>query len=205
MVLGFGFNWRRTYKHQDPDEVINKILIMRTFILLFIVFPFMFYDTGFGLPGSAIKKMDKTLETYFPDKKIQKNAIILTVAQQSALTFSLKDNNLFKLESDGVVLGYMYISDARSKFDKFDYMVIFDPGLSIITTKVLVYREDYGGEITSKRWLSQFEGMGTGRQMELGKDIQYISGATISCNSITAGINQLSKNMHELFSKGFLN
>ncbi len=99
----------------------------------------------------------------------------------------------------------MYIDEAKSKFDAFDYMVIFNPDLTIMTSKVLMYREDYGSEITSKRWLRQFNNKSNGQHMKLGDDIQVISGATISCRAITIGIHQLSTNIQELKSQGFLN
>ena len=56
------------------------------------------------------------------------------------------------------VLGYAFIDKAPSKTDEFDYLVLFDENLIIKKAKVLMYREDYGGEIGSRRWLKQFIG-----------------------------------------------
>jgi Na+-translocating ferredoxin:NAD+ oxidoreductase RnfG subunit len=83
-------------------------------------------------------------------------------------------------------------------------MVIFSHDLAILTVKVLVYREAYGGEIGSKRWLEQFTGKKNGRGMEYGKNIQGISGATISALSISSGIKKLSLNMQELRKSGVI-
>ena len=82
----------------------------------------------------------------------------------------------------------VYIGKSPSRFEDFDFMVLFDKDKTIKLVRVLVYREDYGGEIGSKRWLRQFIG--------LDKPIPYvdgISGATISVHSLKNSINTLLK------------
>jgi Na+-transporting NADH:ubiquinone oxidoreductase subunit NqrC len=54
----------------------------------------------------------------------------------------------------------------------------------------LIYRENYGGEIGSKRWLKQFIGM-----TEPKNYVDGISGATISVNSMKYSINKLIKSL----------
>ena len=39
-----------------------------------------------------------------------------------------------------------------------DFVVIYSTEFQILKSNVVIYREDYGGEIGSPRWLSQFEG-----------------------------------------------
>ena len=80
----------------------------------------------------------------------------------------------------------VFIGHARSKFDTFDYMVLLDKNNTIKLVKVLVYREDYGGEIASKRWLKRWVGIN-----QRVTHIDGISGATISVNSLKHSINKL--------------
>ena len=47
--------------------------------------------------------------------------------------------------------------------------------------RILTYRENYGGEISNKRWLKQF----LDREVN---DVQAISGATISVESMKIAI-----------------
>tara|TARA_E500000178_G_scaffold216837_1_gene214031 strand:- start:65 stop:475 length:411 start_codon:yes stop_codon:yes gene_type:complete len=84
-------------------------------------------------------------------------------------------------KSDRVYIGY-----SPSKFENFDFMVLLDCDNKIKLVRVLVYRENYGGEIGSKRWLKQFIGM-----TEPKPFVSAISGATISVNSIKHSINKL--------------
>ena len=53
----------------------------------------------------------------------------------------------------------------------------------------MVYREDYGGEISSNRWLSQFKDTTLGEKFMYGDNISAISGATICVKSMTHSIN----------------
>ena len=84
----------------------------------------------------------------------------------------------------------VYIGYSPSKFDDFDYMVLFDSANKVMLVRVLIYRENYGGEIGSKRWLKQFIGM-----TEPKNYVDAISGATISVNSMKYSINKLIKSL----------
>jgi benzoyl-CoA reductase/2-hydroxyglutaryl-CoA dehydratase subunit BcrC/BadD/HgdB len=67
-------------------------------------------------------------------------------------------------------------------------MVVYDPLLHIQKVQVLIYREDYGYEIKSRRWLQQF----TKRKVD---SVQAISGATISVNSLKNAVDRLNEKM----------
>ena len=82
----------------------------------------------------------------------------------------------------------VYIGTSRSKFEDFEFMVLFDKDKTIKLVKVLVYRENYGGEIGSKRWLRQWIGVNEPKSF-----VDAISGATISVHSIKNSINILIK------------
>ena len=84
----------------------------------------------------------------------------------------------------------VYIGYSPSKFDNFDFMVLLDNTNKVKLVKVLIYRENYGGEIGSKRWLKQFIGM-----TEPKSYVDAISGATISVNSMKYSINKLIKSL----------
>jgi hypothetical protein len=55
---------------------------------------------------------------------------------------------------------------------------------------ILVYREPYGGEVAYEPWRRQFRRKGPESSLRVGRDIQGISGATISVNAVTAGIRR---------------
>jgi Na+-translocating ferredoxin:NAD+ oxidoreductase RnfG subunit len=103
------------------------------------------------------------------------------------------------------LIGYGYIGSAASKTAEFDYLVLFDSDLIIIKSKILIYREEYGGEIGSKRWLKQFNGKSLASDKIIyGDNIVSISGATISVRSMTNSINDLLISIKTLKNKKVL-
>ena len=98
--------------------------------------------------------------------------------------------------NDGLV-GYAFLGTAPSKTDTFEYLILFDPNFIIKKATVLVYREDYGGEIASKRWLSQFVKKQSSNAFVFGNNISTISGATISVQSMTASVNHVFSSLRQ--------
>ena len=109
-----------------------------------------------------------------------------------------------KLSMEGNTIGFAAFASTKGKNDLFDYMVLFDELLYIKKVIILVYRSSYGGEIMAKYWLKQLEGKSNGEQMQFEKDIDSISGATISAPAITTGIKSLSLLMVNLKESGKL-
>lgn len=72
------------------------------------------------------------------------------------------------------------------------FLVIFNLDRNIIHADIIKYREPYGGEISSPRWLGQFKQKNDSSSFRVGLDIDGISGATISVNSVSRGIQKLA-------------
>lgn len=70
----------------------------------------------------------------------------------------------------------------------FDYFIIFDINKSIRVVKVFNYQASHGHEITNKGWLKQFAGFNGNQALSLGKNVDAISGATISADAIVSDI-----------------
>ncbi len=75
----------------------------------------------------------------------------------------------------------------------FDYFVIFDASLSVQQVKVYNYQATHGQEVTNKGWLKQFQGYDGNRQLNVGKNIDAISGATVSVQGITNDIQEKTR------------
>ena len=71
------------------------------------------------------------------------------------------------------------------------FLVIFDLNGNVISSRVIKYREPYGGAVSELTWLRQFRGKNSSSGFEIGNDISAISGATISTNSLSKGIRKL--------------
>jgi len=72
------------------------------------------------------------------------------------------------------------------------FLIVFNESNNIHNISIIKYREPYGGEIRSTRWLKQFENLNYSSNYKIGSSIDGISGATISTNSISRGANKLA-------------
>jgi Na+-translocating ferredoxin:NAD+ oxidoreductase RnfG subunit len=159
---------------------------------------------SFDLSKSGVKKMDKTLDKLWPENVVTKKAINLLPETQKKISFKLSDNTIYQVLKDNNVVSYAYLSKGFGKMNEFDYMIVFNKNLSIQKVKVLVYREEQGGEIGSSRWLKQFKGKSDPKKMKFGYDIQNISGATLSARSLTEDTKKVIRKMKELKQKGII-
>jgi len=150
-----------------------------------------FFLLGFGLPEKVEKKVVKVVEKTFEQTDFSFRSVEVDKKLNASLPSKIEENNFNGIYKNEVLLGYVFVDQAPSKTAKFDYLVLFDSNLEIINSKVLVYREEYGGEIGSKRWLKQFLGMTGTDRVDHESNIDGISGATISVRSMTNAIDDL--------------
>jgi len=162
---------------------------MKNILFLFLIG---ITTASFIIPDKILKKADKVIAKFYETENFTKEFIEISSEINSETTSDFSNKNLFKIILEEKLLGYGYIGSAASKAADFDYLVLFDKDFIITKSKVLVYREEYGGEIGSKRWLKQFIGKSsTSEELIYGENIVPISGATISVRSMTKAINNL--------------
>jgi hypothetical protein len=143
-----------------------------------------------------IKKADKELSKFYKTTNFVKNEIVISESSNLQTPTNFKEGSFFRILSNEQFLGYGYLGSAMGKAAKFDYLVLFDDQFIITKTKVLIYREEYGGEIGSKRWLKQFEGKASSsKELMYNEDIIPISGATVSVQAMTKAMNDLLKSI----------
>lgn len=154
-------------------------------------------------PSKLKTKIEKTvLSTYSIDTFDLDKVELSNIPEE--LSTKIKNESLFLVNSKDHQLGYIYVSQAPSMKNVFDYIVLFDNEWKIVNTKVLIYRETHGKQIGSKRWLSQFIGMHPTDRPILGDDIDGITGATISVNGMTTAVHDLLEAIDHLRNKGAL-
>jgi Na+-translocating ferredoxin:NAD+ oxidoreductase RnfG subunit len=140
---------------------------------------------AFGLPSNLQKKVEKEVGKVFDREEFQLESFTVPEGINAKLPSKITGDNFFKVLDDGELLGYIYVDQAPSKTAQFDYLVVLDKDLKVVHAKVLIYREEYGGEIGSNRWLKQFLGKSGNDRVSHDTNIDGISGATISVRSMT--------------------
>ena len=170
-------------------------MFRKTFTILLVVL----FSLTTVAQNRTIKRADKEISKFYETKIFVKDEIVISESFNSQTSGNFNEGSLFKIRTNEGFLGYGYLGSAMGKAAKFDYLVLFDEQFIITKSKVLVYREEYGGEIGSKRWLKQFEGKASSsKELIYNQDIIPISGATVSVQAMTKAINDLLKSIRIL-------
>lgn len=82
------------------------------------------------------------------------------------------------------------VSGYDLQYEYFDYFIIFDTLRKVKVVRVFNYEATHGQEVIIKRWLDQFAGYDGTKPLRVGKEIDSISGATISVNTLVADVKE---------------
>ena len=80
--------------------------------------------------------------------------------------------------------GFALVDSELGQHEPIDFAVLFDPSGVVQRVEVMAYREAYGEAVRSERFRRQFTGKKTTDAIAAGRDIDIISGASISSRSL---------------------
>jgi hypothetical protein len=84
-------------------------------------------------------------------------------------------------------------SPVNLESEYFDYFIFYDSSKTVKLIEVYNYEASHGYEITAKGWLKQFVGFSGNDSLEVNKDIDSLTGATVSVFAITNDVQQKTK------------
>lgn len=96
------------------------------------------------------------------------------------------------------VLGYAFLDTVMGKWGTIGYLVGLNTEGEVGQVVVLQYSEVRGRPIAKNRFLKQYKGKNISDPVQLKRDINGITGATISSRSITDGIRKILHIFHLL-------
>jgi hypothetical protein len=100
------------------------------------------------------------------------------------------------------LLGYALVTEERGKYRPITMMIGVDTTHHVAGVQILVYREPRGGEVSREYFLRQYRGRSVGDPIRLNRDIINISGATISVQSVNAGVRKTLALVNLYFPRG---
>ena len=86
--------------------------------------------------------------------------------------------------------GYALIDEVMGQYMPITYATKFSPRGAVQQVEIMVYRENYGSEVSDARFRKQFVGKTAADPLLLDSDIVAVSGATLSCRALTAGLRR---------------
>jgi hypothetical protein len=129
------------------------------------------------------------------------------------LTSSVNDELLgkfFNITSQDEKLGFAYLGRVNTcrvggcesasliagndelSTEYFEYFIIYNTEAEVQRIQIYNYQANHGQEVSSRGWLKQFIGFNTELELEVGKNIDGISGATISVYALTANVEYVT-------------
>ena len=176
---------------------------MKMFIALFTLLLFCEATLIPEKSASYWKKADKNLNRIFQGATFTKKEVDFSRKEWSKIDLPFANHGIYQLYHENELLGYLVLTASMGRYESFDYMVVYDPELSVKEIDVLNYTSSHGGEVASRNWLKQFAGY-NGKHLTYGKDIEAITGATYSAGSLTKDVETITvllKNNQALISK----
>lgn len=87
--------------------------------------------------------------------------------------------------------GWFIVDEVIGDHEFIPFALALDDHGAVKSVEILEYNEYTGDQVRNPKWLEQFVGKKDGSSLELDKDIQNISGATLSSQHVTDGIRRL--------------
>lgn len=148
------------------------------------------------------------LKEFFPNsERVTYRKIPLTREKREILTKrlgyqpKLSEYVVFVALTGDRVDGYAVIDDERGQHEPITFAVKFSPQGVVERQEVMVYREKYGEEIVDSRFRVQFVGKTGNDPLRAGRDIDVVTGATISSRSMAVGVRRAIALVEELVIK----
>ena len=169
---------------------MKKISTVLLLLLLYIC------EAGAIIPPKPDKRVVKEVTKLFSEESHLQEIPIHSEAQ--AVNGLMREGDQpFAIENSEGNLGYVFSTSAKGRYDYFDYSIIYSKDLSVMAVLVTTYRSSHGAGICSKGWLKQFKGY-QGEEISLGKEIDSISGATLSATSMVEDMKRCYFLMEEI-------
>ncbi len=118
---------------------------------------------------------------------------IAEISQGAQVAGRPDDTKISEIKDDSGLLGYCVESKVVSRSGPFRIRVLLDLQLYVKQATVISYPWDRGRDVCKRAFTSQFEGKGPEDPIQLGKDIDAMTGATISSRVMTEGVRDTIK------------
>lgn len=164
----------------------SNTFIMISLILSMILFLNPLSDS---ITSRQEKKIIKIAHKVWEERPLQIEELNLTDEKGQRI-----NGYYFKVSSHGQLIGFMAGERILDNYLNYFPVLLMDSSYTIIRATILEMNTIRGAEITSRAWLKQFSGY-TGEPIRYGKEINAITGATLSGLSMVKEVQQMRLNI----------
>lgn len=158
---------------------------------------FLFCCTALLLPLTSNATIHVSLETVqqsmFPNQKLTLTPVNLTEATRdkmqelSSVRQTFKADHIYRTDKGD----WLVIDEVVGKHEMIKYAVGINANGTVKQIEVMDYVESYGYEVNEPKWRQQFVGKTAASPIKLNKDIDNISGATLSSKHLSDGVKRV--------------
>ena len=149
------------------------------------------------LSKEGSKKLNKLLSELYHDHKLQLDRLNLAGEDLSDTDILNSDGKWFAISEAEKVVGWLMTDRVWGRYHEFEFAMVIDTNLIIKEVSVLNYPASHGNAVTGKSWLHGFTGFSPDSNPVYGKQIDALSGASISgphlSESIAGALHILKK------------
>lgn len=98
--------------------------------------------------------------------------------------------HIFLCETKDETTSYALIDNEIGKHRPITYIVGITPAGIVSGVEIMVYRETHGGQIRRRTFLEQYRGRSSSDSFQVGREIENITGATLSAKAISRGVQR---------------
>ena len=169
--------------------IINKLISFYLILLGGILFG------GSPIRDAAekyiISQFDVDVSIYMHTLKLDSELKVL-VQNKVKQRFYRDELYYWNISNNDTTIAYALMDNVLGKSMPITFLVILNNEGNILASEVIKYREAYGSEVGNKNWLAQFTHFNDTTDFKVEKNIDGISGATISVNSLSKGIQKMA-------------
>lgn len=176
---------------------MNRYLVLFVFICVFSLNAF----------GEQLLAPQKALEKAFRKATAFEQDIIRLseeekrqIEDEAEIVFNASQPDeviLYKAYNGKTLLGYAFEDTVIGKWGPIHYLVSLHKDGSIAEVVILDYEEIRGRPVAKKRFLRQYRGKTKDDPLRIRRDINGVTGATITSRSLTDGVRKITHIFHQ--------
>ena len=168
-----------------------KKLISITFALSIFLFGLSSQAQQYLTVEQAQKAIFNTAES-FKQAPVTLSADQISKIKSAASTGTpIPDKRIWQVLEAGKLVGWFVVDEVYGKHEFITYAVGINLDGTVRMIDVMDYRETYGYQVRETGWRGQFAGKNVSSSLKLGKGIDNISGATLSCKHLADGVKRV--------------
>jgi Na+-translocating ferredoxin:NAD+ oxidoreductase RnfG subunit len=98
---------------------------------------------------------------------------------------------IIRTKNENEITSVSILDNVLGKDLPITFIAMFSKDGKIISSDIIKYREPYGGAVQNDSWTDQFKDKNSSSSFKVGTEIDGISGATISVNSVARGMKKI--------------